>query len=237
MGRIKRSRRRSVRILSLAVFLFVRVGSPQRTVAGAPQGEEVLSRRLPALRFDGVTVARAFWEVTNDARVPGGIVSIEGHPEELGANLAMPAGLTLREALDQIVSESPALAWRQDGGVVDLLPPRALPELLNVEIASYDFDDANNGSLAVQELLDEPQVLRRYRMLRLQPEPSSVGLTVYYGPGEKRPARLPVHLRNVTLLEALNALVRARGTDHWLYQEASLESKKTFRITLGAGPP
>jgi hypothetical protein len=202
-----------------------------------PPSKDVLSRHLPALSLGRVTVARAFWEATNHARVPGGIVSIRGRPEEHKASFTIPADATLREALDRIPSESPSLEWKMNGGVVDLLPPRALPEILNVQIASYDFEDANNGSLAIQELLARPEVEQKARSLGFQPALNEGGMTVYYGAGMKPPPSLPVHLRNVTLLEAVDALMRARGAGLWRYDEGVSNSKSWFRITLGVGPP
>jgi hypothetical protein len=212
-------------------------GGQQTRVEEEPLGKEVLSRRLPALRLDQVTIARAFWEAINDAQVPGGIVSIRGRPEEQRATYAIPAGATLREALDLILAESPSLGWQIDDGVVDLFPPRALPEIFKVRIASYDFEDASNESLAIQELVQRPEVQQEARRLGLQPLLSFDSLTVYYPPGKKRPPQVPVHLRNISLLEAVNGLMHARGSGFWRYDEGSSDSERWFRIILGAGPP
>jgi hypothetical protein len=241
---MKTARLRGLEVLLLATFVAAAAGAQQSGEDGSPP-KDVLSRRLPEASLKGVTIARAFWHVLNSAGLPGGIVSIEGRPEEERMDLTISDGATLRQALDQIVSRSRGLAWKMEGGVVDLFPPSATAsmQMLNVRIAAFDFPDASNVYLAAQELAELPEVKREARALGFVPTPVSGGLTgVYYGPGQKRPPPIPVHLRNVTLLQALNALMRARGEANlWLYKEGSWSSDgrtvRGFDVTLGFAPP
>lgn len=230
-------------VLSLAM-LAAPAGAQKIRKAKMPS-EDVLSRRLPRTALHAVTIARAFWDVTQRVGVPGGLVSIEGRPEELKVDLVIPKGTTLRQALNQIVSHGVGLKWKLADGVVDLFPPwsTSAMEMMNVRIARFDLPDVSNFYLAGQELIDQPEVRRKARALGFQPIVSCCGLTgVYYGPGQPRPHAIPVHLKNVTLLQVLNAVMRARKhVSFWLYQEGSEtlhgRSIRTLTIVVNFGPP
>ena len=139
---------------------------------------------------------------------------------------------TLREALEAIVTADPEYRWEMNDGVVNLLPSRGVPDLLAVRISAFDSGDATNVTTAKAFLLALPEVRKRATELGFDQAILESGFHGVPPPGAPPPPKLDVRLQNVTLLDALNALVRANRHGLWIYRETHCESTKHFDISF-----
>jgi len=142
-------------------------------------------------------------------------------------------GKTLRDVLDSIVQGDPVYQWEVRDGVVNLFPKAGLPPLLKTRLTSFDSGDATSGASAVAQLFALPEVREAAAKLGLVQALVSSGLGAL-GPGgapvNKQP--LSVQLSHVTLLEALNAIVRRAGRGVWQYTETHCEGTRSFQVAF-----
>lgn len=100
--------------------------------------------------------------------------------------------------------------WRTDVGVVNPIPSAGVPDLLKIRISRYktnsDLDEA------LRQLLALPQVKEGADHLALKRISMSLLVASRFNGG---PSRIDVDIRNASLREALNALVRAHGRAVW----------------------
>jgi hypothetical protein len=107
---------------------------------------------------------------------------------------------------------------------VNLLPYQGAPPLLNTAIPRFDAEDESLDQ-SFWRLVGSPDVLNA------KASPGITGtnkLQMFVGASEapplpghpkQEPKRFTRHLRNVSLMDALNSLVRANGRGVWRYQE------------------
>ncbi|HEY6333669.1 MAG TPA: hypothetical protein VI756_30405 [Blastocatellia bacterium] len=156
---------------------------------------------------------------------PGGFAIVKGCEDpEPEVQPLLPIDSTLGEGLDKLVANDPGYTYSVDDGVVNLLPYEGAPPLLNTHISSFDVEDESIGPPLLR-LIDLPEVLkakasvgitgtnRLQQMVVGQPAPPVPGRA------KVEPKKFTLHLRNVTLMGALNALVRAQGRGVWSYTE------------------
>lgn len=165
------------------------------------------------------------------AGVPGGVAFVQGCTNE-PMQKVKPRGDTLREVLDNITREDPKYVWAVKNGVVDLEPRRGVPALLETSFKTYDSANINDPASAVAFLSSSFEVAHAAAELSLTHNVSGSALGgLSRGPQPpKKP--LGVHLRNVTLLEALNAIVRADKHGVWVYREIHCGSVRTYEISV-----
>ena len=141
-------------------------------------------------------------------------------------------GNTLQEVLNDIVTADPSYRWEVENGVVNLLPAKGVPNLLNLQIASYDSGEAWSLATAGAYLLALPQVRKRATVMGFSQGITGSGLSGAPPLGPPTPVRklLGVRLQDVTLLEALNALVRANRHGEWIYHETHCQLENNFQV-------
>jgi hypothetical protein len=139
-------------------------------------------------------------------------------------------GSTLREVLDEIVTADPDYVWKVEDGVVNLLPTKGVPDLLTVRIAAFDSGNARSLAAAGTYLLALPELRGRATLLGFSQAVTRSGLGAIGPIGTPAPKLLKVRLRDVSLLDALNALVRANEHGEWVYHETHCESASSFVV-------
>ncbi len=191
--------------------------------------DELLSRPVANRGPSAASVDLAFETAMLGSRTPGGAAITEGCPQPSESAVRF-RGTTLREVLDDIVTAHPDYVWAVREGVVDLVPAIGVPDLLKLQIPAYDSGDATSLATAGTYLLALPVVRERA-------EEMGFSLAAFgSGPIAVVPGALParrlfnVQLRDMTLLEALNALVRANGRGIWIYHQTYCKSEKNFQV-------
>jgi len=178
----------------------------------------------------GSTTQNMFMRSLVGAHVPGGFVWIMKCTGEEPVFAENNKVLPLREALDSLTRTDPRYKWQMKKEVVNLMPSSGIPDLLKSHIRKFivetDLDDA------VRQLLMLPEV--KQNMARLGLKRSSMTLLVGPGPSYGSPSKIKVYLHNVTLQEALNALVKAHGRAIWEYRELRCKGTNEFLIDFPA---
>ena len=188
-------------------------------------------RAVANLGSSPLSVNLAFQSVILGSGAAGGAVITQGCAEPSNS-VVRPQGTTLREVLNEIVTTDPDYGWEVKDGVVNLLPAKGVPDLLTLRIDAFDSGDATSVTTATTFLFALPEV--RKRAAELGFDQAIYGSGPYAVPPGAPPARklLYVRLQDVTLLEALNALVRAHKHGLWIYREIHCKSTNHFDINF-----
>ena len=216
----------SISVLCLPLYYMVRP-NPK-----ASKPENILVRHInlsESTKAAAWDMARLALSVTN---VPGGIVLADKQSDQIEHSYTFQPSSPLREVLDAIVLSDDAYAWDANRGVVNVVPRRGIPPILETRIAEFNSQDLTTLTAAVGLLLRSPEV--RKRMQELNYGEGFNRLQGYYPitqPGilpPKSPDPLSIHVKNASLLDALNAIVRAHGRGVWIYREYSRPQGKHF---------
>jgi hypothetical protein len=193
------------------------------------QTTDLLRRKVGDVQLHNVAPDGALAHALMTVRAPGAIVKPPGAPEQL-SELKLP-GPTLGDLLAAIVLASPDYKWRVDDGVVNLLPAGNIPQLLQVRIGNLSIHGANSTEEVIGKLLALPEVKSRAAELHL-----NTGLRFVTGGGPNRlgkpDEKFQVRLSDVTLLQALNSIVRQRGHGVWAYRETHWGDNNGFEVNL-----
>ena len=222
-------RRKSLTTLVLLLGAFPFAGHQEQP--GKPVAEaELLMRPVANLGSSPLSVNHAIQTAILGSGAAGGAVIMQGC-EEPSDSVVRFQGSTLREVLDDIVTADPDYGWEVKDGVVNLLPAKGVPDLLTLRISAFDSGDATSVRTAETFLFALPEV--RERAAELGFDQAIYGSGPYaVVPGAPPPPKLNVRLQDVTLLEALNALVRAHKRGVWLYYETHCKSTNHFSINF-----
>jgi hypothetical protein len=152
-----------------------------------------------------------------ESRTPGGVVRINEcrSDGDTATPFAEMNSATLRDVLDGITILDPQYRWQVDNGVVNLVPRlQPLPELLNTRIKKFEVKDATGISYMLSELQSLPEV--REQVVKLNLSQALQWRTILPLYPQKR---YDISCEDVTLQEALNAIVRTYGRGVWEYKE------------------
>jgi hypothetical protein len=124
-----------------------------------------------------------------------------------------------------LTKRDPRYQWQNNSGVVNLLPRAGEPEFLKVRLRQYTV----NADLteALKQLMALPEIRGEAARLGLERNTLSLG---GLSPGNHGPSQISLTLSNVSLHEALNALVRAHGSAIWGYREYRCNGVNQFSI-------
>jgi hypothetical protein len=186
--------------------------------------EDFLTR---ATRIGDVSLpaSSAFEAVLLEAGVPGGEALVPGCSDEPDP-IVHPKGKSLQEVLDSIIVGDSRYIWTVKEGVANLKPRRGVPPLLRTRLKNYDSRDFADPASAITFLSSSPAVTRAASKIGLQ-QNVVVGALRGVDPGPLLPkSPLGIRLQNVTLLDALNAIVRASKHGVWSYRETHCGATK-----------
>lgn len=190
---------------------------------------DVLARPFPGNGSSYGSTSEAFQSVMLQSGVPGGDVIIEGCGG--GTNKVVRVlGTTLGKALESIEAADPRYRWELEDGVVVLMPAEGVPPLLKVRVRGFNSMDSSDVSSAGMLLFALPDVRDALGKLGLTRNASGSGLYAV-SPGLHRQAPpLDIDLHDITVRDALNAIVRTNGSGIWIYREILCGTSKLFDI-------
>src|SRR5262245_23787971 len=191
-----------------------RAGFLQRRVALPPQGE--------------ITIVDAFRGALGSTSLPGGIILPAADSHEDTKYQLNPSSVSLRDVLNAITSADPSYKWTFERGVVNLVPKEDQAPLLASRVEKFELKKANLD-LAVSELLQLPEVKQRRAELNIDGPWQNISLLSSLkrpgtGPDENQEG-FDVSCEDITLRQALNAIVRAHGRGVWRYYERHCNGK------------
>lgn len=191
-----------------------------------PNPKEMLERRLPNYEQETVRPENALVGLLSFAQIPAGMVMVANCAFDMNTVNWNPSGLTVRQALDLLVSEAPRYRWEDDGGVINFLPAGDIPPLLNVKIPRFEGHFS-----APEEALTEIQVLPELRK-SMSGLDVKWGANIYVKPLSRHPRNFTLQLKDVTLREALNIIARGDGRAVWTYVETRCDGKDEVVINF-----
>ncbi|HXG06806.1 MAG TPA: hypothetical protein VNI77_05710 [Nitrososphaera sp.] len=190
---------------------------------------DILERQVTTSDVEYLTPKYAFNHSLVSARVPGGIINMQGCSDEPAAQIASLPQATLRETLEAIVQKAPQYRWLVDEGVVNLLPVDDEPELLKVRISKLRVKNAISINVALNKLFALPEVKNAIEKLQLSPGVQMIKRLVSLNPN---PPRYNIECKDMTVREALNTIARSHGQAVWEYRERRCEGKVEYGVSF-----
>lgn len=192
--------------------------------------EQTLRRGLSGVALPTEPAPAAFRAILMDSHTPGGVITVENCDSEQGKAVRVE-GPTLGRALQSIVRGDENFRWTISNGVVNLLPRAGIPALLKTQLQSFDSGDAADIETAGTLLFALPAVREAAANLGLKQGVWTSGLGSFV-PGKRASVKAPlgVHVSHVTLLDALNEIVRKAGNGMWHYSERHCNGGRSFHL-------
>jgi hypothetical protein len=176
--------------------------------------------------YVSLTPEEAFVGALIAAREPGGIVRIVDCKQQPSQRQLFPSTLPLQQTLELLKRTNPPYRSEHVQRVINLVPEGPEPELLKVRIKEYQADKVEVPNLAVERLLDLPEVRKKSKELGTSEALKLGGLSS--PPRVSTP--LTLHLNDVSLREALNLIAREYGNGIWKYTEFFCTGEKKFSV-------
>jgi hypothetical protein len=162
----------------------------------------LLSKKIePATALPG----QEFFQVCRYAGIPCGFESRRDEATEQQENTRLKKG-TVREILDSIVQNTwKGYAWRLSDGVIEVMPKAVLagaPSVLNKRLPEVNIERMFIKEAATK-ICGEARV-------------AVLGGGDIGGAYRKKTGEVSLHAKNITVRDALNALVRQDGQSIWM---------------------
>jgi hypothetical protein len=220
----------SLRALLLLLLLLTSTlaGGQQQTAELKDSTAKILSREV---RWINPQSADLFSTLTMNlaaSQLPGGILAVRkcGAPQPT----FVPAETsTLQSELNRMAKVMPDYQWTLDDGVVNFLPKNYAPSPLDILIADFDAENVTTIK-AYNQLFDTLAVKNGFSRLGLH-EPA-VQLVFGGGSETKDQRHITVKLKNVTLRQALNRIVKTDGRKVWILSIDSCGEDNTYQRSL-----
>jgi len=180
-------------------------------------------------------VLQIFLDVLRGTGLNGGFAEIAACSDLPRGNLKLTQGITIREAMNALVSANPSYKWELQNGVVILMPRTGVP-LLDTKIGKFQMDASERETSAVvQKMLGAPEVRLHAAQLDLKLGLGQGGPGIYEEhPVPKAPARFQSDWDNFSLLDGLNRIVRTSPKAVWIYRETDCRNDKTYRVEVAS---
>lgn len=214
----------------IAVATMVTMGS----LWGQPDTQE---RRLTSnVELHQASITEATLAVLRSFHQPGGIVTtMSGECAPERKSVFVPWGLDLKSALDIIVPRGSPWLWTQENAVVNVLPREKVPDVMNIKIASHQWNTRDHVRVSVGRLFSFDRVQSYLSERRLV---SGLQLIVEAGKATRIVNGVPEvptgeqhSLTDCTLLEALNRVVASYGRV-WMYREERCGGKAEYYLSV-----
>ncbi len=209
-------------LILLSVLLCISVGQPQSNQPVESQSDsEVQHRRIQ--KYDvAISTQESFIRTLRTERNPAGIVVVNRDCVVAETKPQIERDYTsLQAALNSIVRQDPWYSWSIEQGVVNLIPTNDEPDFLKIQVNKFRLDGDLNTNLALEKLLRLPEVKQKAAEINLNSGLMYIGLSS----SRNTKSRLKFELKNITVRQALNEIVRRDGIAVWRYYESNCNGK------------
>jgi hypothetical protein len=120
---------------------------------------------------------------------------------------------TREELLNEIVEHEPGYTWEERDGVVNVFPRAHVDTVLDIRIARFHVRNAGYSEIHAA-IVAQPEVkewLERNKLTERTPAP----IDILIGKNGSDLPRISLELRDVTLREIMNAIIRSAGFRFW----------------------
>jgi len=208
----------------IGLLALIALGQSDQT-ANKAKSSDALERQIDLKNIEFLTTASAFSRTLSAGSIPGGISRVIACGKEQVKHALNLKSLPVRQVLDAIVLADPEYRWQIKDGVVNLFPSSGWPALLNVRVAEFNVDASVSVYVAAGKLFQLPEAKRAIAELHL-----AHGYNRIQGGSSSAYLKSPVHCKDITLLEALNAIALAHGRAVWAYSEIRCNGRREFTV-------
>jgi hypothetical protein len=223
----------SVALTFLATFVFAFPPGQKAAVKPETESAEILERPLRH-EIAGRSAPDVFQQLAVQESIPAGVVKARHHRiHGQEPAIEIPAGLTVRRALNELVRTDPTYMWSLSHGVLNLTPRGDRFPLLDFSVARFDSGRATTISDACTRAFQLPDVRKQIQELHLDQEPISFGPSLLAKDSTaSRSAQkvIAVRVANTSLRNILNAVVSSAGRGVWVYEEHDRQTHHTYRL-------
>jgi hypothetical protein len=192
-------------ISALAVWL----GGCSRRRCENSSGRDPLCQRVETYEGSAPNFALITGSVLQRYGIPSGLELNKGF-EYRAISVRVVHG-TVANVLDAIIAQAPDYKWLDTDGVVNVIPKRDAKSILNLRLAHFRAQNADVAELS-QMIASLPEV-REWLVENRVTERSVHGLLGPVAP----PVEVSLDLRNLTLRELLNSIVKQPGVSGWSF--------------------
>lgn len=187
--------------------------------------KNILSKDVGSIGTLRIDVLDATIHGLVNAHVPGGVVRIincnRNEPHISGKD-----DLSIQDLLNLLVLKAPEYQWRIDDGVIDLIPNTSFPVPLDARIPEFRVDNVT-ALQAMNQLVNRSDLKHEFESRAL-----FQGLELDGGGFPISKNRITLNLKNATLLEVLNSIVRADGRAVWGYTLNPCQGWNQYQLKL-----
>lgn len=209
-------------LIPFIIFLFVLSVQPQVRKITENQSNSK-SQKEQVEKYDApISTQESFLNTLRAEKKPGGIVVVNRNCMAAEAKPQIEREYaSLNTALNSIVRQDPWYEWTLEQGAVNLIPTNDEPDFLKIKIKNFRLDGDLNTDLALEKLLRLPELKDKAEEINLNKGLMFIGLISL----RNTKPRLKFELKNVTVRQALNEIVRRDGIAVWRYYESNCDGK------------
>lgn len=224
-------------ILGLAVALLEGPATTRPQAAQDLDDAQILALPIPYdVEFTGPP-QQTLWFLLHDVGLSIGIVQeFHGCSNESHLGLKVKKGTTIREAMDAFVASNPDFRWQLQDHVINLEPKGGVPALLTTKLHSVQLHTFDNwaASAGMFELFKLPEIQKRLKEFKVEERGQTAGgpsaVNIRPGPPPPPPRVIDINLRDVTVQDVFNAIVRTHGKEIWFYAESECNGETAYSI-------
>ena len=206
----------------LSVLLCISVVQSQYTQTAEDRSNSAVQDKKVKKYDIPISTQESFLNTLRAEKKPGGIVVINRNCLAVEARPQIEREYaSLDAALNSIVRQDPWYEWSLEQEVVNLIPANDEPDFLKIKIKKFRLDGDLNTDLALERLLRLPEVKDKAEEINLNKGLMSIGLISL----RNTKPRLKFELKNTTVRQVLNEIVRKDGIAVWRYYESNCNGK------------
>jgi hypothetical protein len=190
-----------------------------------PSSEDLLTRQAGPMTQVHVSIIDKVVLGFSHAKIPGGVVRI-ANCSHSDPEATINDAVSMKDLLDLLKLKSPEYSWKVDRGVVNVIPETGFPVPLDIPISDFHVKDVT-ALEAFNQLVNRSDLKAAFESRGL-----FQGLELNGGGFPISKARITLDLKNVSLLEVLNSIVRADGRAVWGYTLNPCQGKNLYQLKL-----
>jgi len=122
---------------------------------------------------------------------------------------------TIRDVLDAIVQADPRYKWEEVNDVINIFPKEAGSPLLETVVSHFQVDQVNKV-IASSAISETPEVKKKIKEMGIS-RAELIALSMWNIPPPDFVVRFSLNLYNVTVRRILNEIMKAAGSNYWVF--------------------
>ncbi|HMS42282.1 MAG TPA: hypothetical protein PKE69_18760 [Pyrinomonadaceae bacterium] len=178
----------------------------------------ILDRQVNQSELDDEEIIPALMKSFYSTKVPAGVSGVfrDYTKDEFEPKLNLSSKkLSLRDVLKEVTTLETRYQWKEENGVINVYPINDYP-ILDTVIAEFYLENKTKENL-LSELLNTKEFQEYLKKNQLSVFPFQI-ISGLLGKQVKT-RRFTINLKNVTVREILNEIVRQNGKSTWIYKE------------------